>query len=225
MEVMSTEDENDKEEIKIGEYQTKYFHVCPGASSLYGNIESKGVDMDMAERSARLQDALFFVEEHIQRDGYKPERDYVMVAKNLAKNIMKMAEMMGLEKEHNYIQGHVDTIIKTVEGKKLEERVIELTEKNVPTNPSKWSYYKSQAKKKFDVYPSAYANAWAAKQYKAAGGGWRTTKESVSEALSVTDERHFGKKGIIIMIDDNGKKVSAIFKNKKNADKYNRNKA
>ena len=62
MEVMSTEVENDKEEIKIGEYQTKYFHVCPGASSLYGNIESKGVDMDMAERSARLQDALFFVE-------------------------------------------------------------------------------------------------------------------------------------------------------------------
>ena len=49
-------------------------------------------------------------------------------------------------------------------------------EKNVATNPGKWSYYKSQAKKKFDVYPSAYANGWAAKQYKAAGGGWK--KES-----------------------------------------------
>jgi len=49
--------------------------------------------------------------------------------------------------------------------------------------------------------------------------------ESVNEGLSVTDERHYGKKGIIIMIDDNGKKVSAIFKNKKNADKYNRNKS
>ena len=187
MEVMSFEDENDKEEIKIGNYQTKYFHVCPGASSLYGNIESKGVDMDMAERSARLHDVLFFVEEHIQRDGYKPERDYIMVAKNLHRNIMKMAEMMGLEKEHNYVQGHVDTIIKTVEGKKLEERVIELTEKNVPTNPSKWSYYKSQAKKKFDVYPSAYANAWAAKQYKAAGGGWRTTKENIDEKKNLSE--------------------------------------
>jgi hypothetical protein len=278
------EDENDKEDFRIGNYHTKYFHVCPGASSLYMDIESKGVDMDMAERSARLHDVLFFVEEHIQRDGYKPEKDYIMVAKNLQKNIMKMAKMMGLEKEHHYIQGHVDIITKTVEGKKLEERVIELTEKNVPTNPSKWSYYKSQAKQKFDVYPSAYANAWAAKQYKAAGGGWRTTKESieegvmsnihlladaskdfedfkkkfkkhyrkvfqntpdfmdwlynmykdmaplkagekVEEGLSVTDERHFGKKGIIIMIDDNGKKVSAIFKNKKNADKYNRNKS
>ena len=61
---------------------------------------------------------------------------------------------------------------------KLKEIVQEeyfnyLVEKNVPTNPSKWSYYKSQAKKKFDVYPSAYANAWAAKMYKKAGGGWK----------------------------------------------------
>ena len=111
---------------------------------------------------------------------------------------------------------------------KLLENLSVLVEKNVPTNPSKWSYYKSQAKKKFDVYPSAYANAWAAKQYKAAGGGWRTTKENVEEEtieekISVFDERHFGKKGIIIMIDDNGKKISAIFKDKKNADKFNRN--
>ena len=36
-----------------------------------------------------------------------------------------------------------------------------IVEKNVPTDPAKWSYYKSQAKKKFDVYPSAYANCYA----------------------------------------------------------------
>ena len=115
---------------------------------------------------------------------------------------------------------------------KLLENLSILVEKNVPTNPSKWSYYKSQAKKKFDVYPSAYANAWAAKQYKAAGGGWRKTKgesitvpeeDTVAEKVSVFDERPIGKKGIIIMIDDGGKKVSAIFKDKKNADKFNRN--
>ncbi len=58
-----------------------------------------------------------------------------------------------------------------------------LTEKNVPTDKQKWSYYKSQAKKKFDVYPSAYANAWAAKKYKDAGGGWRKneTVDNVEE--------------------------------------------
>lgn len=53
------------------------------------------------------------------------------------------------------------------------QKVEQLMEKNCPTNPSKWSYYKGQAKKKFDVYPSAYANGWAAKQYKSAGGGWK----------------------------------------------------
>lgn len=174
------EDENDPQEIKVGNYQTKYFHVCPGASALYKDIESKGVDMDMAERSARLQDALYFVEEHIQRDGYKPERDYVMVANNLAKNIMKLASMMNLTDEHSYIQGHVDTIESIVKHKGLEERIMELTEENVPTDPAKWSYYKSQAKEKFDVYPSAYANAWAAKQYKDAGGGWRTKKSEAT---------------------------------------------
>jgi hypothetical protein len=31
---------------------------------------------------------------------------------------------------------------------------------------------KAEAKRKFDVYPSAYANAWAAKEYKSRGGSW-----------------------------------------------------
>jgi len=46
-------------------------------------------------------------------------------------------------------------------------------EKNVPTNPTLWSKAKSLAKSKFDVYPSAYANGWAAKWYKKKGGGWK----------------------------------------------------
>jgi|TARA_R100000149_G_C5869673_1_gene133831 hypothetical protein len=53
-----------------------------------------------------------------------------------------------------------------------------LTEKtkNVPTNPELWSRAKAAAKKKFDVYPSAYANAWASKWYKKRGGKWRKEK-------------------------------------------------
>ena len=35
-----------------------------------------------------------------------------------------------------------------------------------PTNPSLYSRVKAEAKRKFDVYPSAYANAWAAKNIK-----------------------------------------------------------
>lgn len=64
------------------------------------------------------------------------------------------------------------------------EDVEHLEEKNVPTSPEKWSQAKAQAKAKFDVYPSAYANGWAAKKYKEMGGGWK----SVSEEAEQIDE-------------------------------------
>jgi hypothetical protein len=61
----------------------------------------------------------------------------------------------------------------------IEEKLNLFLEKNCPTDPGKWSASKAAAKSKFDVYPSAYANGWAAKNYKKKGGGWRTCKESV----------------------------------------------
>jgi len=41
-----------------------------------------------------------------------------------------------------------------------------------PSNSALWSRAKAAAKKKFKVYPSAYANAWASKWYKEKGGKW-----------------------------------------------------
>ena len=65
---------------------------------------------------------------------------------------------------------------------RLGEAVQKLEEKNCPTDPSKWSYYKSQAKEKFDVYPSAYANGWASKQYGDAGGSWKKCAKEATDA-------------------------------------------
>lgn len=48
--------------------------------------------------------------------------------------------------------------------------------KNCPTDPAKWAASKAAAKAKFDVYPSAYANGWASKDYKSKGGGWKKCK-------------------------------------------------
>lgn len=45
--------------------------------------------------------------------------------------------------------------------------------KPVPTNKSLYSRVKAEAKRKFDVYPSAYANGWLVKEYKKRGGGYR----------------------------------------------------
>jgi hypothetical protein len=63
---------------------------------------------------------------------------------------------------------------KSPKNESTEEEIDE--SKNCPTQPAKWAASKAAAKAKFDVYPSAYANGWAAKNYKAKGGGWRKCK-------------------------------------------------
>ena len=66
--------------------------------------------------------------------------------------------------------------LKKIYSDSIQEKLNLFFEENVPTKPDKWDYAISQAKKKFDVYPSAYANAWASKKYKELGGGWRKKK-------------------------------------------------
>lgn len=76
-------------------------------------------------------------------------------------------------------------------GKKPKNEEVEyIDEKNVPTNPSLWSKAKSLAKQKFDVYPSAYANGWAAKWYKSKGGGWKSLNEETIQ-ISENLQYHF----------------------------------
>jgi hypothetical protein len=53
-----------------------------------------------------------------------------------------------------------------------------------PADTELYNRVKAEAKKKFDVYPSAVANAWVTREYKARGGGYRkedknTTSETV----------------------------------------------
>jgi hypothetical protein len=61
---------------------------------------------------------------------------------------------------------------------KVNENMEQLDEKNKPTNPELWARAIAQAKSKFDVYPSAYANGWASKWYKEHGGDWKTVSEA-----------------------------------------------
>jgi len=103
-------------------------------------------------------------------DKYKKSIDC-----NNPKGFSQKAHCAGRKKKESMM--NLKSLVKETIKEVVAERKLNMfLEKNVPTNPSKWSYYKSQAKKKFDVYPSAYANAWAAKQYKAAGGSWKKGK-------------------------------------------------
>ena len=48
---------------------------------------------------------------------------------------------------------------------------------NVPVNKTLYSRVKSEAKRKFAVYPSAYANAWLVREYKKRGATYRVEKK------------------------------------------------
>ena len=59
----------------------------------------------------------------------------------------------------------------------ISARISDIVERNTPTSPDKWAKAKAAARSKFKVYPSAYANLWAAKKYKSMGGGWKKGKK------------------------------------------------
>ena len=45
--------------------------------------------------------------------------------------------------------------------------------RNIPTNKKLYARVKAAARRKFAVYPSAYANAWLVREYKKRGGRYR----------------------------------------------------
>jgi hypothetical protein len=91
-----------------------------------------------------------------------------------------------------HLQHHTDVISKNVKaGKGVYKKdlmkmanIIKslqmyegINEENEPTNPELWDDAIAAAKAKYDVYPSAYANAFASKWYKEKGGDWKTKKD------------------------------------------------
>ena len=108
----SFQETDDVYELKIGDYQTRHYDMCPGAADLYKKIESGEIDVDMglAIRAAKLQDSLFWLEKHTVKQMGKATYDDVVAAQNLAYEIMQLAEMMGLTEEHQYIYSHIQAI-------------------------------------------------------------------------------------------------------------------
>ena len=109
-------EEMDPREVNVFGYQTKHFDVCPGAQGLYKKIAKEfDGDKDLAIRSAKLHDALFAMEKNaIEMGGNELD---VQSAQIIADQIMEMAKMMGLEKEHDYVQNHVNIIRDSINKK------------------------------------------------------------------------------------------------------------
>ena len=101
-------------QVNVFGYQTKHYDICPGAQSLYKAIvdgEHGKQDKDLVIRVAKAHDTLFYLEKLAKDKSIEVTQELVDTAQNQADLIMSAAkEKMNLEKEHSYVQGHVDTI-------------------------------------------------------------------------------------------------------------------
>ena len=81
--------------------------------------------------------------------------------KDAIENLLKELREFDLEKEA---------------AKKKKKKKSKKKKDRTPTKPELWSASKAWAKRKYDVWPSAYAVGAALKRYKEKGGGWRGPK-------------------------------------------------
>ena len=159
-------EDDDKGEVMVGSYQTKHFDICPSATRLYKDIDVE--DMDLAERSAKLHDTLFYMEKHAQ-EMKEADPEYIEMMQNLADQIMAMAGMMGLESEHSYVQGHVDAVKNLGESVESVEAITE-EEFDEAAGEKDACYHK--VKSRYKVWPSAYASGALVKCRKVGASNW-----------------------------------------------------
>lgn len=98
-EIQTVEPEMPEGQVKVGDYQTQHFDICPSAQELYKDIEVS----DESIRSAMLQDMLFKIEKQAISAN---DADEAMVAKaqRISDMIMDLAKEMDLEEEHSYVE-------------------------------------------------------------------------------------------------------------------------
>ena len=167
-------------------YLEKAYFENSGDTDSMGNVLGNGEYFSVTQESS----------EHYENDDYYIETNYYELSDSAKILIMTSSDEFSSEEIEAIARKYrVDGLYNSNEGKDgtpflglviynsnviIDESISNsynrfnlIVEKNVPTDKKKWAYYIAQAKKKFDVYPSVYANAWAAKMYKKAGGGWR----------------------------------------------------
>ena len=126
------EDDMPDHEVKVFDYDTNYFYVCPAATKLYKNIEHEVEpdDYDLVEGMAKLQDCIFFIEKHLKEKKGSPKEDdigYLLVAQNIKDQLDRMLSMTTpkMRLEHWYLQSHIDTIKELLDWENRKEELDE----------------------------------------------------------------------------------------------------
>ncbi len=81
----------------------------------------------------------------------------------------------------------VEELIEKEDKKPNYENMLRGGGKSEPADKELYSRVVSEAKKKFDVYPSAVANAWVVREYKKRGGTYKKKSEKSANSLELSE--------------------------------------
>jgi hypothetical protein len=167
---------NEDDEIKVG--RVEYVMTNPGLLGLQGSEYA----LEYAE-----DDKPIIVRLYEEEDGSWEEEEYVcyhrmsevVKIESLSVSVDLVVEMgssgSGIpETDSETLMAMYDAQIGKAEKPKYEEMI--KPRKGEPSNKELYNRIISEAKGKFDVYPSAVANAWVVQEYKRRGGSYGTTK-------------------------------------------------
>ena len=150
--------------------EAKVDTILKRIKSAYDKSKNKKLDIK------KLKDQL----KTYKKLGASDKKDQIKAGEMFLKSIGKSINEQPVTVHNRTSNGNIVTVLResdlNEEEMKLYEfgkKVTRLMEKSCPNDPGKWAASKAAAKKKFDVYPSAYANGWAAKNYKGKGGTWK----------------------------------------------------
>lgn len=163
----------------------KSFHETYKNSGLGKWFKEKWVDISRKDKSGKHPPCGASAgkegRDDSQKKAYPKCRPAAKAAKMSAKLKKKaVAQKRRAEKKEPHSAGRKPVV---VSHKNLKENM-NLHEKNVPLNKALWSRMQAWARDTFDVHPSAYSNAAAAKKYKKLGGKWKSVKENVLPSFS-----------------------------------------
>lgn len=86
-------------QVKVGDYQTKHFDICPSAQAVYKDIEPS----EEAIESAMLHDMLFKVEKKAIAANMAT-KEQVDKTQHYTNMIMELAKEMNMVDEHAYVE-------------------------------------------------------------------------------------------------------------------------
>lgn len=99
----SDEEYSDNNQVKVGNYTTEHFDICPTAAELYKNINEKTNMIHLIVESMMLHDIFFKLEKQAIAMG-SIDQDMVNKAQHYADMILALADEMSLKVEHSYIE-------------------------------------------------------------------------------------------------------------------------